>query len=414
MAFQGILGVCVLLGLAWALSEDRRAVGIRTVAAGLAVQAALAFVLLKTPAIREAFLALNDVVHALQEATRAGTTFAFGYVGGGALPFQESVPGSSFVLAFQALPLILVMSALSAILFYWRVLPVVVRAFAWALERALGVGGAVGVGAAANVFVGMVEAPLLIRPYLASLGRGELFTVMTCGMATIAGTVMALYATFLQGVIPGALGHILTASLINAPAAILIARIMIPDPTHTGGAGFQLAPSEARGTMDALTRGALDGVQLLINVTAMLVVLVALVSLANQILGLLPDVAGAPLALERVLGWIMAPVTWLMGIPWAEAPTAGALMGTKTVLNELLAYLNMSKLPEGALSERSRLIMTYAMCGFANLGSLGIMIGGLGAMAPERRGEVVELGLRAILAGTIATCLTGALVGLMI
>ncbi len=353
------------------------------------------------------------MVASLQEATRAGTGFVFGYLGGGALPFDEKAPGASFVLAFQALPLILVMSALSAVLFHWKVLPVVVRGFAWALQRALGVGGAVGVGAAANVFVGMVEAPLLIRPYLKGLSRGELFAVMTCGMATIAGTVMVLYASILGPVVPGALGHILTASLINAPAAIMVARIMVPD-MGGGGTGFEMPRSDYRGTMDAVTRGTLDGVGLLINVIAMMVVLVALVSLVNQVLGLFPEVAGAALTLQRFLGWIMAPVTWLMGIPWAEARTAGALMGTKTVLNELIAYVELAGLPEGALGQRSRLIMTYAMCGFANLGSLGIMIGGLGTMAPERRGDVVALGFKSILAGTLATCLTGTLVGLLL
>lgn len=414
MVWQGLLGLVALIGLAWAVSEDRRKVPWKAVAAGLGVQVALALLLLKLPVSRELFLALNRLVGALQEATRAGTSFVFGYLGGGPLPFTETAPGAGFVLAFQALPLILVMSALSSLLFYWKILPVVVRGVSWVLERTLDVGGAVGVGAAANVFVGMVEAPLLVRPYLAAMGRGELFAVMTCGMATIAGTVMVVYAAILGPVIPGALGHILTASLINAPGALLVAKIMVPDPHHTGGADFRLPPSEARGAMDAVTRGTLDGVGLLINVMAMMVVLLALVGLVNQGLGLAPDIAGEPLTLQRLLGWILAPVTWLMGVPWAEAQVAGALMGTKTILNEFLAYLQLAGLGTDALSERSRLIMTYGLCGFANFGSLGIMIGGLGTMAPERRAEVVGLGLRSILSGTIATCLTATLVGLLL
>jgi CNT family concentrative nucleoside transporter len=410
---QGILGLAVLVAIAWAMGEDRKSNRWRTVAAGLGVQSVLALVLLKLPGSREVFLWLGGAVAALQEATRAGTSFAFGYMGGGPLPFAETAAGSSFVLAFQALPLILVMSALSALLFHWKVLPAVVKAFAWVLRRSMGVGGAVGVSAAANVFVGMVEAPLFVRPYLARLGRGELFMVMTCGMATIAGTVMVLYASFIGQAVPNALGHLLTASLINVPAALMVARLMVPDRGEATEAR-DLAPSDpANGAMEAVTRGTMDGIQLLINVTAMLIVLVALVSLANQILGLLPDAFGAPLTLQRLLGWIMAPVVWLMGIPWAEAHTAGALMGTKTVLNEFIAYLDFAKLAPEALSEKSRLILAYALCGFANFGSLGIMIGGMGTMVPERRAEIVGLGLKAILAGTLATCLSGTMVGLL-
>lgn len=410
---QGILGLAVLVAIAWMAGEDRKANRLRTVAVGLGVQFALALVLLKLPGSREIFLSLGGAVAALQEATRAGTSFAFGYMGGGPLPFAETTPGSSFVLAFQALPLILVMSALSALLFHWKVLPSVVKAFAWVLRRTMGVGGAVGVSAAANVFVGMVEAPLFVRPYLARLGRGELFMVMTCGMATIAGTVMVLYASFIGQAVPNALGHLLTASLINVPAALMVSRLMVPDRGEATEAHDLAPPDPARSSMEAVTRGTMDGIQLLINVTAMLIVLVALVSLANQILGLFPDMLGAPLTLQRLLGWIMAPVVWLMGVPWAEAHTAGSLMGTKTVLNEFIAYLDFAKLAPESLSEKSRLILAYALCGFANFGSLGIMIGGMGTMVPERRTEIVGLGLKAILSGTLATCLSGTMVGLL-
>ncbi len=413
MALQSALGLAVLILLAWVLSEDRRRVCWKTVLLGLVLQLAVAALLLKLPAAQQAFLALNRLILSLEEATAAGTAFVFGFLGGGPLPYAETAPGASFILAFRALPLVLVMSALSALLFHWRVLPAVVRGFSWLLRRWLGVGGAVGLAAAANVFVGMVEAPLLVRPYLRSMGRGELFAVMVCGMATIAGTVLALYASILKGVVPGALGHILTASLISAPAALSVAHLMVPgEPGRRTAA--DLADGGRHGSaMDAITRGTAQGVSLLLNIVAMLVVLLALVSLANQLLGLLPPVGGAPLSLQRGLGVLLSPLAWLMGIPWAEAPTAGGLLGTKTVLNELLAYLDLAALPEGALSPRSRRILLYGLCGFANFGSLGIMIGGLGGMAPERKDEVVALGLKSIVAGTLATCMTGAVVGLL-
>ncbi len=403
-----------LLACAWLLSEDRRGVRVRLVLGGLALQLALALLLLKLPAAQQVFVAVNQLVLALNRATEAGTGFVFGYLGGAAAPYEVAYPENSFVLAFRALPLVLMISALSALLFHWRVLPVVVRAFAWLLKRGLGIGGALGLGAAANVFVGMVEAPLLIKPYLASMHRGALFALMTTGMATIAGTVMVLYATLIDAAVPNAMGHILTASLVNAPAALVIAGILVP---HRRGDGDEalppLAPDHA-GAMDAITRGTLDAIPLLFNITAMLIVMVALVSLGNELLALLPAVTDAPLTLERLLGWVFAPVVWLIGIPWQEAAVAGQLMGIKTVLNELLAYLRLAELPADALSERSRLIMTYALCGFANFGSLGIMIGGLGALAPARRAEVASLGVRSILAGTLATLMTGALVGILL
>lgn len=413
MSGQGLIGVAALVGLAFLLSENRRAVSWRVVAAGLGVQLGLALLLLKVPAAKLLFLGLNHMVEALQAATRAGTSFVFGYVGGGPAPWTASGASSSFILAFQALPLVLLMSALSALLYHWRILPVVVRAASRLLEKSMGVGGAVGVSASATAFLGMIEAPLLIRPYVAVLSRGELFLVMTAGMSTIAGTVMVLYATFLDGIIPDALGHLLTASLISVPAGLMVGRIMIPDDARTG-AGRLADGHRYAGTMDAVVGGTMDGVRLLVGIVAMLVVLVALVSLANGALALAPPVAGTPLTLQRMLGWGMAPVTWAMGVPEGEMVAAGALMGTKTVLNELLAYLELARLPEGVLSPRSRLIMTYGLCGFANLGSLGILIAGLSVMAPERRADIVSLGGRSIISGTMASCLTGAMVGLLL
>jgi CNT family concentrative nucleoside transporter len=321
VALQSGLGLIVLAVLAYGLSEDRTAVPFRdhlkVVAAGLAVQLVLAVLLLKLPVSHAVFDWLTGLVHGLQAASESGTGFVFGYLGGGPLPFEETQPGASFVLAFRALPLILVVSALSALLFYWRVLPLVVSALSWLLQKSLGVGGAVGLGTAANVFVGMVEAPLLIRPFLARLSRGELFAVMTCGMATVAGTVLALYAAILGPVLPDALGHLLIASILSVPAAITVARLMVPDPAPPTPAALDAATCRAGASsaMDAVTRGTLDGVRLLINVIAMLIVLVALVHLCNQLLTLLPEVAGAELTLQRAFGWAFALLAWLMGLP---------------------------------------------------------------------------------------------------
>ncbi len=409
---QSAVGLLVFIGIAWLLSENRRRVPWRTVAAGLGLQLALAVVLVKLPLSRHLFLVANDIMLSLETATAAGTAFVFGYLGGAALPFQQSYAGTSFILAFRALPLVLVISALSALLFYWRVLPAIVQGCSRVLQRAMGIGGAVGIGAAANVFVGMVEAPLFVRPYLKDTSRGELFMIMTCGMATIAGTVMVLYATILRDVIPDAMGHLLVASIISAPAAIIIAALMVPPEGETT-AGVVTPPQVAESSMDAITKGTLQGVQLLLNIVAMLIVLVALVSLLNQILGLLPALSGEAITLQRMLGYLLAPLVWLMGVPTSEALTAGALMGTKTVLNELIAYTELARLSPEALSERSRLILTYAMCGFANPGSLGIMVGGMGTMVPERRGDIVALGLKSIIAGTLATSMTGAVIGML-
>ena len=412
-AYQGLVGLLALIGVAWLCSENRKAVNWRHVGAGLALQIVIAVLLVRLPASRSLFIWLNDAVLALEQATMAGTTMVFGYLGGGALPFAEPVPGSAYILAFRALPLVLVVSAISSLLFYWKILPLLVRAGSWLLQRILGVGGALGISAVANVFVGMVEAPLLIRPYLQQMSRGELFAVMTCGMSTIAGTVLVLYASILGPVLPDALGHILTASLISAPAALSIALLMVPHGGETTTGSID-PPITAGSSMDAVVQGTVQGLKLLLNILAMLIVLIALVSLVNICLGVLPQVHGAPLTLQRLLGWGFAPLAWSLGVPWHEAALAGSLLGTKTILNELVAYLDLAALDPAVLSVRSRLIMTYALCGFANLGSLGIMLGGMGGMVPERRDEIVALGFKSILSGTLATCMTGAIVGLLV
>jgi concentrative nucleoside transporter, CNT family len=414
LQLQSAFGIIALLAIAWAFGENRRAISLRQTAIGLTVTLVTAVALIKLPFVAHAFGVINDAVGAISAASRAGTSFVFGYLGGGPLPFDPQTPGADFVLAFQALPIVLVMSVLTTLLFYWRVLPPIVRGMAWLLERTLGVGGAVGLSTAANIFLGMVEAPLFVRPYLAQMTRSELFLVMTGGMAGIAGTVLVLYATLLAPLIPDAAAHFVIASVLGAPAAIVISLIMVPEKAGrlTGGA-LENPDMQVSSTMDAIVKGTTAGLELLLNIVAMLIVLVALVHLANSVLSLLPDIGGAAISLQRILGYAMAPVCWLLGLPWPQAVTAGSLMGTKTVLNELIAYVDLSKLAPDALDPRSKLIMLYAMCGFANFGSLGIMIGGLGVMAPDRRDEINSLGLKSIVSGTLTTCLMGAIVGVL-
>jgi CNT family concentrative nucleoside transporter len=400
---QGLAGVAGLLLLAWILSENRRAVPWRAIGAGLLLLFVLALLLIKLPFAKDLFISLNDVLTSIEKATQAGTSLVFGYLGGGPTPFAVTDANSNFILAFRALPILLVMSALAALLYYWGVLQRVVRAISWLLERAMGVGGVVGFATAANVFVGMVEAPLFVRPWLARVSRGELFAIMVGGMASTSGTVLFLYASILGKVIPDVVAHLLIASIVSAPAALVIAFLMVP-PAGAATTGHLELKSESSSSMDALTRGTLDGAQLLINIIAMLVVFVALVTLVNLVI--------APYTLQGLLGWVLAPLAWLAGVPWSEAQAAGMLLGTKTVLNELVAYIDLASIT--GLSERSRVLMTYALCGFANFGSLGIMIGGMSTMCPERRPEIVSLGLKSIVAGTLATCLTAATVGLLV
>jgi CNT family concentrative nucleoside transporter len=411
---RGLLGIAVLLLIAWAISEDRFRVPLRVVVAGLLLQVAVAVALLKLPFVARAFLLLNDAVEALQKATDAGTGFVFGYLGGGELPFVETHPGASFIFAFRALPLVLVISALATLLFYWGVLQRIVQGFAWVLRRSVGIGGPLGLGAAVHIFVGHIEAPLLIRPYLLRLTRGELFALMSCGMAGIAGTVMVLYAAILGPVIPDALGHILVAAVISTPAALALAALMVPFHPDPSASAEMIVDDPPVSSMDAIAKGTRDGIVLLANITAMLVVILALVSLVNAALGVLPQLAGEPITLQRLFAYLFQPVMWLIGIPASEAGTAAQLMGTKVVLNEFIAYVDLAKLPADRFSEHSRLVMTYAMCGFANFGSLGILIGGMGAMVPERRPEIVALGMRSILSGTMAGCMSGAVVGMLV
>jgi CNT family concentrative nucleoside transporter len=384
---------------------------LRPVLGGIVLQFALAVLLIRFPPATRVFFLLNDAADALQRATDTGTAFVFGYLAGPPLPFVETHPGASFILAFKALPLVLVISALSALLFHWGVLQILARAFAWLLRRSLGIGGALAIGAAVHVFVGMIEAPLLVRPWLARMSRGELFALMTCGMAGIAGTVMVIYAAILGPVIPNALGQILIASVISTPAAIAFSAIMIP--FAAGEDADVVLPHRPVGTLDAVVTGVQDGVRPLVGITTMLLVAITFVTLIDMALGWIPPWDGAAVTLERIAALPFRPVMWLIGMDWAEAGVAAGLMGTKTVLNEFVAYLGLAHLPPDALSLHSRLILTYALCGFANLGSLGILVGGLGAMVPERREEIVGLGWRSLLSGTLATCSSGAVAGLL-
>ena len=407
LQLQSGLGLLALCLLAWALGGFRRGVAWRVVVAGIGLQILLAVMLLHIPAMRAVFAVFGQGVNALAEATRAGTSLVFGYLGGAPLPFDEKAPGASFILFFQALPLVLVVGALSALLYHWRVLPVAVAAMSRLLKRAFGLDGATGFATAANVFVGMVEAPLLIRPWLAQLSRSGLFVVMTAGLATISGNTLVLYALFLAPVVPDAAGQLLTASLISAPAAVLVALLMRPE-TECVATADAPAPRLYDSAMEALTRGTMDGLQLLLGIMAMLVVFVALVALANMAIEPLTG-----LTLQRIAGFLFWPVALAMGVPPEHAMTVAGSLGTRLVVNEFVAYLQLGMGGGLGLGARSALILTYALCGFANLGSVGIMLGGMVAMCPERRADIVRLGLPALVAGTIACCMTGAVVGLL-
>ncbi len=410
---QSALGICVIVALAWLLSERKRNFPWRLVFAGLALQIALATIFLQIPFMRDGLLSLNAVVEAIQFATKAGTGFVFGFIGGGPdVPFTVTNPSGMGNFAFQILPSLMVIGALSALAWHWRILPMIVAGMSFLLRRTLGIGGAVGVSCGANVFLGTIESPLLIKPYLERLTRSELFIVFTCGMANAAGTILVFYSIILTPVVgEAALGHIIIASLISLPASIVIAMVMIPGKETTpADAGLGV---EYHGTMDAVARGTADGLSMFLQIIAMLVVVIALVALANYMLGGFGDVWGAPLTFERMAGWIFAPIAWCLGIPWGEAVDAGQLLGIKFIVNEVVAYLQQAALPADTLSARTDLIMLYALCGFANFSSVGITIAGVTVLAPGRRKEIVQLAQRSLLSGTLASLLVGATIGLM-
>ncbi|MFV0486795.1 MAG: NupC/NupG family nucleoside CNT transporter, partial [Vibrio fluvialis] len=381
---QGLLAIAILLAIAFALSENRRAIPLRIVAGGVALQIALALLFTKFPPAIAAIMVLTHGVEALQRATDAGTALVFGFLGGGPLPYLETKQGASFILAFRAFPMVLTISALATLLFHWGAMQKIVAAFAFVLRRTLGVGGPLGVGAATHIFVGMVEAPLIVRPYLSAMSRGELFALMSCGMAGIAGTVMAIYGAILGAHVPDALPNIIAAAIISTPAALALAALMVPFTPDDSATKIEI-PDPAANSFEAIVRGTMDGVKILAGIIALLIVVVALVHLADAALSLLPGIGGKPISIRAAFAVVFRPLVWLIGVPWPETGTAAMLMASKTALNEFVAYLDLAALPDGALSARSKLIMTYALCGFANFGSLGIMIGGMVAMTPERR-----------------------------
>lgn len=409
---QALLGIAVFIAIVLPMSSNRRSINWKLIGIALALQFVICILLLKAPVIKEGLLYLNQAVGALGAATLKGSAFVFGYVGGGDTPFTITNPNAAVTFAFQVLPLVIVMSALSALLWYWRILPIVIRGISWIFERALGTRGPSGLVATANIFLGQTEAPLLVRPYLARMSRYELLLVMTAGMATIAGSVMVIYSAMLGAQFEGVLGHLITKSIMSVPASVLFAHMIIPDDNGSSQ-DLQESPRIYQSAMDSITRGTSDGLALFLNIIAILIVLTAFVALANSIVSFLPMVGGEALTLERIAGWIFAPIAWLMGIPWSEAMTAGSLLGVKSVLNEFIAFIQLTSVPPEALSDRSRLITIYGLCGFANLASIGIQISGIGTMAPERRDDLASLAWPAFVAATLGSCMTGCIVGIV-
>ncbi len=414
MQFQGLIGIALVLVAAWALSADRKAsVPWRFVGGALLLQLALALVIVRVPIVWQVVGLANKAVAAIERATLKGSAYMFGYTGGGPIPFVLK-PGEAppLIIAFQILPLIIVFSALTSLLWHWGILKALVRGLSWALRRTLGVSGVVGLAGGASLFLGVVEQPLVTRAWFDRISRSELFALMVLAMSNISGALLVLYATTIAEVVPDAVGHMISASLLSLPAAILIARLMEPGANATD-ASLADVDLGTTSSMDAVVRGTMDGVQLFLAVLGIIIVVFALVALADDALSLLPMVDSAPLTLKRLFGWIFAPLMWAVGVPWAEAGQAGALMGTKAILNEYVAYLELAALAPGTLSPRAVLITTYALCGVANLASVGLIVSTIGTLAPARRAEVAALGMRSWIAGNGATLMIGAMIGLV-
>jgi|TARA_B110000438_G_scaffold152572_1_gene146589 concentrative nucleoside transporter, CNT family len=412
---QPIAGFLILLLLGIVFSNNVKGIKIKYVFNAIVIQLLLAIALLKWTVITDFFALLSRGVIALTSATDSGVAFVFGYLANGApgAPFEVTNPGGTFIFAFGGLILVVVVSAISALLWHWRIIPLVVNGLSVLFKRPLNVGGPVGLSATANIFLGQVEAPLLIKPYLQSMTKHELLILMTVGMSTIAGSLMATLNLMLMHLYGTALiGHFLTASIISVPAAIMYANMMIPSDTKTE---FPITHDSKmyRSTMDALTEGTRSGLEIFLNIIALLIVVLTIVALINMSLGLLPDFNGGALSLERMAGWLFAPLAWCMGIPWSESQVAGELLGIKTITNEFVAYIQLAQIDESVLSDRSQLIMLYALCGFANLSSIGILISGMGAMAPERKADLIEVSGKALWAAILASCMTGFIVGII-
>ena len=407
--WQALLGLFVFTAIPILLSENRRKISVRMIITCLLLQFAIAWLMLKIQWVQTALLGVNSAVKVLEQAALAGSSYMFGYLGGGELPFVADGPGSSFIIAFQVLPIVLVMSALSAILFYWGILQRVIGGLGYLLQKALRLDGLQTFSVASSVFFGIVEAPLLVRPYFESMSRSTLFLLITAAMSTVAGTVMVLYASQLEGIISNPAGHILVASLISMPAAVLFAQLWVP-PADREEHHIPPVRSEAQSTLDALVRGTEDGVKLLLNIIGMIVVLFALIYLINAVLGAL---FGDGISLEYLASILFHPVVWLMGVDSADLGQAAELMSIKLIFNEFVAYQRMAELGPEALSPHSYLILIYAICGFANFASLGLVVGTISTIVPGRTAEVAYLATRALFAGLLATCMTGTVVGLL-
>lgn len=406
---QGFLGVVCILALTWLLSRDRTQVRWRAVLVGLSIQLAIILLLLRVPGLYDAVLLLKHLVDAVDSATRAGTEFVFGRL---AMDSTTAEGAGSPIFAIRVLPIILVFAVLVAVLWHWRVLIWMVRGIAFALEKSLGVSGAVGLACGSSVFLGTLEAPLMIKNYLSRLSTGELFTVMTTVMSTVAGAVLLLYVALLGDAVHDPLAHIIIASLVNVVGAIMLSRILMP-PEFLTSAESASDPGY-HSTMDAIARGTAEGVRLVVSVGAMLLVVIALVALLNYILASATGFLEQPVTLQWLLGWLFAPIAWLLGVPWEEARAAGSLFGIKLILNEVVAYAELAGFEASVLSERTELMMVYGLCGFANLSSLGILVGGYSVLIPDRREEVMRLAPLAVGAATLVNCLTAALVGLVL
>ena len=407
---RALIGIALIIGIAWAVSENRKKFPWKIALGAVGIQFAFALILFGVPVVRNGLFAANNVVDGLIAATAYGTQFVFGPAFGTQAGWEQITGQPGPIFAVHLLPLIIVVAALSAILWHWRILRWITNGFAYIFRRLLGLGGAISLAVSANVFMGMTEAPILVKPYLKKMSRSEIFILMTVGFATVAGSVLVLYGVFLKDVLPNALGQLLAASLIAAPAAVAMALIMIPE-TETDQQDGGEPDFAYESTMDAFATGASDGLKIVANIVTMLIAAFALLFLVNIGLGALPNVGGAALSIERILGWVFSPLMYMIGVPMSEAAQSGSLMGVKTVLTEFVAFLQLAG-PEGAgLSQRSSMITAHAICGFANFGSIGILIGGLSIIEPERRTTFLELAWKTLLAGTLATCMSGAIVG---
>ena len=412
---QSFIGFFALLALGAIFSENIKSIKIKYLVNAIVLQIILVILLVKVPLITNFFGYLSSGVEALKLATDKGTAFVFGYLAPGSpgAPFDISNPESIPIFAFGVLPLVIVISALSAVLWHWKIIPIIVQFISVLFKKPLNVGGPVGLSATANIFLGQVEAPLLVRPYLSSMTKHELLILMTVGMSTIAGSLMVALTEMLSPLYEeGLIGHFLIASIISVPAGIMYANMMIPSDKKTE---FPESNDDRlyKGTMDALTEGTRSGLEIFLNIVAILIVVIALVELINIVLYTLPFINGEALTLQRIAGWIFSPLAWCMGISWTESQLAGELLGLKTILNEVFAYISLSQLDASELSEKSRIIMLYALCGFGNFSSVGILLGGLGAMIPERKEELISIGGRALYASLLASCMTGYIVGIV-